>query len=77
MSSNPAGLGIYRSSEVVTTLSLSSIKAKSDWKGSKADGSKTKFNFDNIAYVGYFPTGNDDGLVGWNVGFSYNRVKNF
>lgn len=77
MSSNPAGLGIYRSSEVVTTLSLSSIKTKSDWKGSKVDANKTKFNFDNIAYVGYFPTGNDEGLVGWNVGFSYNRIKNF
>lgn len=77
MSSNPAGLGIYRSSEIVTTLSLSSIKAKSDWGGSKVDANKTKFNFDNIAYVGYFPTGNDEGLIGWNVGFSYNRVKNF
>ena len=72
MSSNPAGLGIYRSSEIVTTLSLSSIKAKSDWGGSKVDANKTKFNFDNIAYVGYFPTGNDEGLIGWNVGFSYN-----
>ena len=77
MSANPAGLGIYRSSEVVTTLSLSSIKANSDWNGSKIDTKNTKFNFDNIAYVGYFPTGNDEGLVGWNVGFSYNRVKNF
>lgn len=77
MSTNPAGLGIYRSSEVVTTLSLSSIKAKTDWSGSKADENKTKFNFDNIAYVGYFPTGNDDGIVGWNVGLSYNRVKDF
>lgn len=77
MSSNPAGLGIYRSSEVVTTLSLSSIKAKSDWNGSKVDANKTKFNFDNIAYVGYFPTGNDEGLMSWNVGFSYNRVKSF
>lgn len=77
MSSNPAGLGIYRSSEVVTTISLSSIKAKSNWNGSNADVTKNKFNFDNIAYVGYFPTGNDEGLIGWNVGFSYNRVKNF
>jgi hypothetical protein len=41
------------------------------------DDNKTKFNFDNIAYVGYFPTGNDEGLVGWNVGFAYNRVKNY
>lgn len=77
MSTNPAGLGIYRSSEVVTTLSLSSIKAKTDWLGTEMNESRTKFNFDNIAYVGYFPTGNDEGLVSWNVGFSYNRVKNF
>ncbi len=77
MSANPAGLGIYRSSEVVTTISLSSINAKSDWNGSTASVNKTKFNFDNIAYVGYFPTGNDEGLVSWNVGFGYNRLKNF
>ena len=77
MSTNPAGLGIYRSSEVVTTISLSSIKANTNWNGSKADESKTKFNFDNIAYVGYFPTGNDEGIVGWNIGLSYNRVKSF
>lgn len=77
MSTNPAGLGIYRSSEVVTTISLSTSKANTNWNGFKADASKTKFNFDNIAYVGYFPTGNDEGLVGWNLGISYNRVKSF
>lgn len=77
MGSNPAGLGIYRSTEVVTTLSLSSIKTKTDWSGTKMNDSRTKFSFDNIAYVGYFPTGNNEGLVSWNVGFAYNRVKNF
>ena len=41
MSTNPAGLGIYRSSEVVTTVSLSSIKASTDWNGSKVDKNKT------------------------------------
>ncbi|RHR36259.1 MULTISPECIES: OmpP1/FadL family transporter [Parabacteroides] len=77
MSTNPAGLGIYRSSEVVTTISLSSAKTNSDWNGMSVDKSKTRFNFDNIAYVGYFPTGNDEGIVGWNIGLSYNRVKDF
>lgn len=77
MSANPAGLGVYRSSEVVTTLSLSSIKSSSNWNGSGVDAKKTRFNFDNIAYVGYFPTGRDKGLISWNVGFSYNRVKDF
>ena len=77
MGGNPAGLGIYRSSEIVTTLSLSSMKTNTEWSGTKMDENRTKFNFDNIAYVGYFPTGNDEGLIGWNVGFAYNRVKNF
>lgn len=77
MRNNPAGLAIYRSSEVVTTMSLSSIKTKTDWSGIGMNDSKTRFVFDNIAYVGYFPMGNDEGIVGWNVGFAYNRVKNY
>lgn len=77
MRNNPAGLGIYRSSEVVTTLSLSSAKTNTDWELTKMDESKTKFSFDNIAYVGYFPTGNDEGIVSWNAGFAYNRVLNY
>ena len=74
---NPAGLAIYRSSEIVTTLSLSSVSANTDWLGSKVDDNRMRFNFDNIAYVGYFPTANDEGIMSWNVGFSYNRLKNF
>lgn len=77
MSTNPAGLAVYRSSEVVTTLSLSSIGTKTNWFGNKEDNNRVKFDFDNIAYVGYFPTGNDEGLVSWNFGISYNRLKNF
>lgn len=77
MNANPAGLAIYKSSEVVTTLSLSSVSAKTDWLGSAMDNSRTKVSFDNIAYVGYFPTANDEGIVSWNVGFSYNRLKNY
>lgn len=77
MSNNPGGLAIYRSSEVVATLSLSSIGTKTDWLGTKNDDNRTKLSFDNIAYVGYFPTGNDAGIVSWNVGFSYNRAQNY
>lgn len=77
MSSNPAGLGIYRSSEVVGTLSFSTIDTKSDWSGSVSKDDKSKVSFDNFAYVGYFPTANESGIMGWNVGISYNRLKNF
>ncbi|MDR1203210.1 MAG: outer membrane protein transport protein [Tannerellaceae bacterium] len=77
MNANPAGLAIYRSSEFVTTLSLNSASSEANWEGTKATGSRARMYFDNIAYVSYFPTSNDEGIVGWNVGFSYNRLKNF
>jgi hypothetical protein len=77
MTANPAGLSIYRSSEVVTTLSLNMINTNTNWNGSKYDASRTKFNFDNIAYVAYFPTGGDNGIKGWNIGVAYNRLKTF
>lgn len=77
MNSNPAGLGVYRSSEVVTTLSFSAIGTKTNWQGIGESNDRTKVSFDNIAYVGYFPTSNDGGIISWNVGFSYNRLKNY
>ena len=77
INTNPAGLAVYRSSEVVATLDVSGVSAKTDWQGTSESKSKTKFNFDNFAYVGYFPTGKDAGVVSWNVGISYNRLKNY
>ncbi len=77
MSTNPAGLAVYRSSEFVTTLSVNSASAKTNWLTNSSSESRTRLNFDNIAYVGYFPTSNDEGIIGWNVGFSYNRLKNY
>lgn len=77
MSKNPAGLAVYKSSEVVTTMSMSFTKTDANWLGVKIGENKNNFNFDNIAYVGYFPTGRDAGVVSWNAGFAYNRVKNF
>lgn len=77
MSHNPAGLAIYRSSEIATTLNLNMIDTETKWGGVKMTDDKTRFNFNNIAYVGYVPTGSDYGLKGWNFGFAYKRVKDF
>lgn len=73
---NPAGVGVYRSSEVLTTLNFSSANIKTDFGGSTASDSRFKFNFDNIAYIGYFPMG-DETVSSINFGFAYNRLKNF
>ena len=77
MSHNPAGLGVYRSSEVQTTLSINSATADANWTGNHNNIKKTRTGFDNFSYVGYFPTANDEGVKGWNIGIAYNKVKDF
>jgi long-subunit fatty acid transport protein len=73
---NPAGLGVYRSSEVNATMSFTSTNIETNWDGNVQSQDKFKFNFDNISYVQYFPTGNENFRT-INFGFSYNRLKNF
>jgi len=77
MSHNPAGIGIYRSSEIQTTFSINSSNVISDWTGVNSNVRKTRGGFDNLSYVGYFPTANDWGIKGWNIGLAYNKVKDF
>jgi hypothetical protein len=72
VSVNPAGIAVYRSSEVVGTLNLSR-------EGSSVgdyDANKTRFDVDNLGFVGYFPLRNDVfPLI--NFGFSFNKIKSF
>ena len=76
LSGNPAGLGIYRSSEITGTFDLSHVNTSTNWAGQKTDMNKTGFTVNNFAFSMYFPSGSD-GLRNWNFGFSYNRLKNF
>jgi hypothetical protein len=75
ISTNPAGLGIYRSSEISGTLDLSMVKTSSDWAGMTIDRSKTRFSPTNVGFSLYFPTSGS--VRSWNLGFSYNRLKNY
>jgi hypothetical protein len=77
MSHNPAGLGVYRSSEIQTTLDLNNAYSGATWTGIKSNKNQARFGFDNFSYVSYLPTGNDYGIKGWNIGVAYNKVKDF
>ena len=69
---NPAGIGIYRSSEVLANMSLtSSLK-----QGNSIQESNTKFHFDNLSYIGYYPLVKGS-MLSLNFGFNYNRIKSF
>jgi len=69
---NPAGIGVYRSSEVVANMTLTSPLTS----GNTNQQSNTSFHFDNLSYVGYYPLINGS-MLSLNFGFNYNRVKSF
>ena len=72
VSINPAGIAIYRSSEISATAVFQNQK----FKAGDISNSQNKFNFHNLGFVGYFPTRNINIPV-VNFGFSYNKVKSF
>lgn len=69
---NPAGIGVYRTSEVVGTFNLSNNQSV---VGAQT-ANKTRFNMDNLGFVGYFPLRNDMMPV-INFGFSFNKLQSF
>ena len=76
ISNNPAGLGIYRSSEVSGTLDFSKINTSTNWIGQSTDKDKARFAPSIFAFSLYFPTGSE-GVRNWSFGFSYNRLKDY
>ena len=55
VSINPAGIAVYRSSEVVGTLNVDNERSSvGDY-----NANRTRFNMDNLGFVGYFPLRND------------------
>ena len=76
ISSNPAGLGIYRSSDISGSLDLLMSKTSTVWSGVTSDQKKTRFAPNNFGFELYFPTSSGS-VRNWNFGFSYNRLKNF
>ena len=72
VSINPAGIGVYRSSEIAGTFGLQSNNSKvGDIKNRAND-----FNMHNFGFVGYFPLRNET-MPLINFGFAHNRHNSF
>ena len=67
---NPAGLGVYQTSEIVTTVNFMHNKVATDMKGFSVDEKLFTFSLDNIGAVLSFNNGNGGRL---NFGFSFNK----
>lgn len=75
LSYNPAGIGVYRSSEIGATMDLSINSIGMDFSGSKMNERATRFMFNNIGYIGSARINSP--LRNFNWGFTYNRVASF
>ena len=77
MGTNPAGIGIYRSNDVMTSFSYSAYGMESKYEGQKSTIDNNRWSFDNIGVVFATKIGNQTPLRYVNFGFNYKRSKSF
>ncbi len=81
MSINPAGLGMYQSSDWGVTAALSMDKMNTSAPNMRAGaldqgGSRTSFGLNNLG-IAYNVYNSSKGLTSLTIGFAYNRTANF
>lgn len=74
---NPAGMGIYRSSEITATLGLLDNYHKSTYYGSKNVGNQMRLSIPNIGYVHAKERSNFSGLRFTQFGIGLTRTNDF
>ncbi len=79
LSINPAGIAIYRSSEVSITPSLIYNNTKSTYFGSYSEDDDWSFPFNQIGFVSTnkMLNGDEKGIVSTHFAMGYNRLNNF
>ena len=80
LSINPAGLAIFRSSEITFSPTLDYSLVESSYYGSSSDDMKYNFNLNNLGVVFALPLSSPVDQPGWkavNFGFGLNRHNNF
>ncbi|MBP1639172.1 MAG: hypothetical protein H6Q17_755 [Bacteroidetes bacterium] len=74
ISLNPAGLGVYRSSELTATLNLLNSSTSSSWNGVSSNDNNVFAHFNNFSLVQTIP-GNDQFSSAFS--FTFDRLKSF
>lgn len=77
VSINPAGIAVFRKSELVLTPGFSYNVSKATLGDNSYEDFDYDFNFNNIGIVGTFNTGAKSGWISTNIGFGYNRINTF
>ncbi len=74
---NPAGIGIYRSNDIMVSFGYSALDAEADYSGGTYSAGKNRWTFDNVGLVYASKIGNKTALRYVNFGFNYHKAKNF
>lgn len=77
LTQNPAGIGVYRGSDVALTLDLSFLSNKSSNIPGGATMNNTHFDVNTFGYVGTMNFGSNSVMSTFSWGVSYNRLKSF
>lgn len=77
ISTNPAGIGIYRSNDAMVTMGYSITGTESKFGGNTFEANKNRWNFDNAGFVISTKIGNMTSLRYVNFGFNYHKSKSF
>jgi hypothetical protein len=77
MSTNPAGIGLYRSNDVAISFGLANNGTRSVFDNNTVDTDKSHGSFENIGFVLSNKIGNSTPLRYINVGFNYHKPKSF
>ncbi len=74
---NPAGLGVYRSSEFVVTPSFGKTDVDATYLGQTTNDSKYNIGLPNVGYVATLKNNSGGSVVGLSFGVGYNRLNNY
>lgn len=77
LSINPAGLGVYRSSEFVFSGGYNINNVNSSFLNNSDNEFTNKFSINTIGFIGTYKSGQDDGWVSTSFGIGYNRLYDF
>lgn len=77
ISTNPAGIGIYRSNDIAVSFGFNNTSTESNFNGTKMKDNRTRASFDQIGFVYSNKIGNNTSLRYVNFGFNYHKSKNF
>lgn len=77
MSTNPAGIGMYRSHDVAVSFGFNNTRTNADFAGSTTKENRTRASFDQIGFVWSTKIGNKTDLRYLNFGFNYHKRANF